>query len=431
MSNDLLGQSMGRGLQINENANWWRVKGLTIQNAKDNGVYNGGSNNIIEQVVSRWNADSGIQLHDTAAHNLVLNCDSYENYDPQNRGENADGFAVKDPDIGPGNIFRGNRAWNNSDDGWDMFEASSNGVMIDNSWAFANGHDPDSENPMPFRGDGNGYKLGHDSGSHLLVRVAAWDHPAHGIDINGNGYKYDTQGEPTEPNGNLSRVLNSTAYNNGLEGGANFYFDENLAHVMRNNVSMSGGVLVALNVIQQLNTWNNIPVDAADFLTLDDARSRGPRQADGSLPFSDFLRLKLDSNLVDIGSPYFYSFAGKSYALQYEGIAPDLGAFEGGSVIPLPAGDYNGDFVVDAADYTVWRNMAGDNGPDLAADGDGDGDVDDDDYTVWKENFGATEGSGSSAAIATGATASVPEPGSWLIASAFLIMLPLRRAAPR
>lgn len=50
-------------------------------------------------------------------------------------------------------------------------------------------------------------------------------------------------------------------------------------------------------------------------------------------------------------------------------------------------GDYNGDDVVNAADYTVWRDgLASQN---LAADGDRNGVVDQADYQVWRNNFGA------------------------------------------
>jgi hypothetical protein len=49
-----------------------------------------------------------------------------------------------------------------------------------------------------------------------------------------------------------------------------------------------------------------------------------------------------------------------------------------GAPLPGPPGDYNNDFVVDAADYVVWRN----------ADGTPNG------YSVWRENFGRVAGSG-------------------------------------
>jgi hypothetical protein len=47
---------------ISLNGSYWRIKGLTIQYAADNGIAIGGSNNIIEQVVARQNQDSGIQI---------------------------------------------------------------------------------------------------------------------------------------------------------------------------------------------------------------------------------------------------------------------------------------------------------------------------------------------------------------------------------
>jgi hypothetical protein len=51
-------------------------------------------------------------------------------------------------------------------------------------------------------------------------------------------------------------------------------------------------------------------------------------------------------------------------------------------------GDFNGDGVVDIADYTVWADNFGGAGP--AGDGNGDGVVDIADYTVWADNFGST-----------------------------------------
>ena len=74
--------------------------------------------------------------------------------------------------------------------------------------------------------------------------------------------------------------------------------------------------------------------------------------------------------------------------------------------VPVLQGDYNGDEVVDAADYSVWRNSLGSS--DLAADGDGDGDVDGDDYVVWKSNYGRTSNDEGSGSLAT----TVPEPGA-------------------
>ena len=79
--------------------------------------------------------------------------------------------------------------------------------------------------------------------------------------------------------------------------------------------------------------------------------------------------------------------------------------------VALP-GDYNDDGLVDAADYTVWRDTVGQEGPGLAADGNHDEHVDEQDYALWKTNFGTTSGIAATAAN----SAAVPEPTSLLLA---------------
>jgi hypothetical protein len=74
------------------------------------------------------------------------------------------------------------------------------------------------------------------------------------------------------------------------------------------------------------------------------------------------------------------------------------------SVEPL-AGDYNRDGIVDAADYTTWRDKLGRFVNNLSgADGNNNGIIDLGDYEVWKQHFGAALGSGSLSAVG------VPEP---------------------
>jgi hypothetical protein len=79
---------------------------------------------------------------------------------------------------------------------------------------------------------------------------------------------------------------------------------------------------------------------------------------------------------------------------------------------PSPlAGDYNNNGVVDAADYTTWRDALGQSIA-LSNETESLGFVDQDDYIAWKGNFGATRGGGSGAAALAGATSTVPEPAS-------------------
>lgn len=386
MSNGLWGSSSGRGVQVDEGADWLHFRGLTIQNARDNGIWSGANHGTYERLVTRWNGDSGLQLSGFASNNLILNADSYENYDPSNNGENADGFAIKFENLGPGNVVRGARAWGNSDDGWDMWESTTGGVLVEDSWAYDNGKliprfftvdalENGDLSAGNFNGDGNGFKLGQDGGPHVLNRVVVWDNQVRGIDVNGNGFGV--------------AVNNSTVY----DSGRNWQFDEESfetanQHLLSNNISLLGSSSDTFDsgVDSQFNTWNGVPVNAADFLSLDDSVARGPRQADGSLPISDFLRLAPDSNLIN---------AGVDLGLPFSGGAPDLGAYESGLL-----GDYNADGTVDAADYTVWRDSLG--GPNSSAS-----------YDVWVANFGAGAAPSSRA---------VPEPASGLLAAVAAVL---------
>ena len=69
--------------------------------------------------------------------------------------------------------------------------------------------------------------------------------------------------------------------------------------------------------------------------------------------------------------------------------------------------DFNGNGIVDAADYTVWRdNFGSTSATNALGDADGDSDVDGADFLAWQRQFGTT---------AMAPTAAVPEPSSWLL----------------
>jgi hypothetical protein len=90
---------------------------------------------------------------------------------------------------------------------------------------------------------------------------------------------------------------------------------------------------------------------------------------------------------------------------------------------PALVGDYNGDGVVDAADYVTWRDNLGST-EQLAADGNGDGEVNAADYSVWKENFGRTlDDHGAGQAIA-----SVPEPTTFNLFLTLATLAAIRRS---
>lgn len=85
------------------------------------------------------------------------------------------------------------------------------------------------------------------------------------------------------------------------------------------------------------------------------------------------------------------------------------------------AGDYNNNGIVDAADYTKWRDSLGTSAtlPNDTTPGT----VTQEDYTVWKTNFGLSAGAG---AVAIG-TSSVPEPTSLALLAGALAMICIGR----
>lgn len=92
-------------------------------------------------------------------------------------------------------------------------------------------------------------------------------------------------------------------------------------------------------------------------------------------------------------------------------------------------GDYNLDDVVDAADYTVWRDTLG-SLTALAADGSGNDIVDAADYGVWLDHFGESIAGLTGEASALGAptdSVSVPEPASIVLLAWWMTTLAAAR----
>ena len=115
-------------------------------------------------------------------------------------------------------------------------------------------------------------------------------------------------------------------------------------------------------------------------------------------------------DLDDVGNTYLFRLidkGGSDYVVE---------EFQVNVVAPV-AGDYNFDEIVNAADYTVWRDTLGQEGAGLAADGDVSGAIDQGDYDIWKSHFGETA-PGSGAAGALPSRTAVPEPGSAMLAAA-------------
>jgi T5SS/PEP-CTERM-associated repeat protein len=87
------------------------------------------------------------------------------------------------------------------------------------------------------------------------------------------------------------------------------------------------------------------------------------------------------------------------------------------TVLQPETGDYNGNGIVDTADFIVWRKTMGQFGGGLAADGNGNGQIDSGDYDVWRTNFGRTVDSASSASTqSANQERAVPEPATLFLA---------------
>jgi hypothetical protein len=294
--------SSNRGIQLN--GHFWHFRGLEVMNAGDNGIFIGGNNNRIELCLTHHNRDSGLQLGRHAstapqsewpANNLILNCTSFDNYDPDN-GEDADGFACK-LTTGPGNIFRGCIAHHNIDDGWDLFTKPETGpigtVLIENCVSYNNGFLTTGGTTTD--SDGNGFKLGGDDipVNHTIRRSIAFGNKKHGITFNSNP-------------GSIT-VSNNTSWNNGE---SNIKFDVG-SHVFTNNLSFAGtesDKRIGTDVANTNCWWINdvsingkgLLVSTADFVSLS---PNVTRNADGSINFGNFLRLASGSDLINAGTP--------------------------------------------------------------------------------------------------------------------------------
>ncbi|MFC1652081.1 ankyrin repeat domain-containing protein [Planctomycetota bacterium] len=287
----------------------WHLKGLILTQGEPVIFMtgDGAHHNILEQITMHNNFSSGIQFRNGPSYNIVLNCDSYLNYDPQDNGDNCDGIALGNF-IGNGNVLLGNRAWNNTDDGFDFFHAG-NGVRLERCYAWSNGHNG-WMHPSPFfAGDGSGFKLGGGLGRHILINCVAWNNPLRGFNHNSN-----RQGVI---------LHNCTGWNNfrnyvlkDVEGPGGE------GHVLRNSLSYRGEDALLVGADSWPNSWDyelGLTLTDNDFLSLDDSMMTAPRNPDGSIPYNNFLRLAPGSAAID---------AGVDVNMPYVGKAPDLGAFE-------------------------------------------------------------------------------------------------------
>lgn len=276
--------STNRGVTIEGDYIYWRD--IDVCGAGDNGLYIGGSYNIIEGCEFYDNRDSGLQLgrsngelttiDEWPSYNLIKNCTSHNNYDNETYGENADGFAAK-LTIGYGNVFDGCIAYRNSDDGWDLYAKNDTGnigaVIMYNCVAFENGfleytqaecnakfkyyntgYDESDTTSYDTRdGDGNGFKLGGSvmEGDVVLVNCLAFSNKYHGVTDNSNPGVISLDGV--------------TSYDNNRNVDAN-------GNILKTNTDLGGA---NIDLARQTYSYNNISnvlsVKSSGVSVVDDA----------------------------------------------------------------------------------------------------------------------------------------------------------------
>jgi len=330
---ELKPQERVTGLDVRCNA--IHLRGLEVRGVRQIivgdswGVRVRGDDNILERLHVHDNEAPGVFIT-SGGSNLVLNCDSHNNYDPLEGGGNGDGFGCHS--TGANNVLRGCRAWWNSDDGYDFINAPGT-CVVEHSWAFRNGYVPETTMAA---GNGAGFKSG---GFGSPPKIPAGGVPRHVIRFN-LAFRNRAQGFYANHHPGGLDFLNNTAFGNAanfdmlVEGGPS-------THKLHNNLAVAPGGDVArfTGGEDTGNSWNlPVMVSAADFLSMDESEAMQPRAADGSLPAIKLLHLAESSDLVD---------RGMDLGLPFVGAGPDLGAFERGSEtstapdagVGVPAGD--------------------------------------------------------------------------------------------
>lgn len=282
-----------------------------------------GSHCIVEDIAMHDGMAIGY-YQKRGSHNLVVDCDAYNNYDDYSEGPyggNVDGFGCHVFDtFEVGNVFRRCRAWRNSDDGFDLISCAAP-VEIDHCMAFYNGYCP-SSNPADTvnfvsAGDGNGFKAGgwgmnkrktkcpDVCPSHYIHHSLAYRNKAHGFYAN-----HHLAGNTWENNTSCGNRSNYNMLNrkNTIEAIDVPGYDHSLA----NNVSWTftdaslGGHLININPDRVTLTNNSfapsvssVEVTAEMFVSTSVSLLFTRRLPDGRLPSIDFLRGKAGTILEE------------------------------------------------------------------------------------------------------------------------------------
>jgi hypothetical protein len=204
----------------------------------------------------------------------VLNSDFYGNHDPARATQAGAGLNIRFGS-GAGNVVRGNRAYDNGDNGFDLGDFAGP-VTLEHNWAWGNGRN--HWNMPGWTSAASGFALGGGApaptAAHIVRQNASWDNASHGFSDDENPGRIQ-----------LSR---NTAWQNADTG-----FSMRVAAArLTGNVAVENGTPFFLTAAAQAtgNTWNQTsPPSAAIFRSTDPAEAAGRRRPDGSLPSTAFL----------------------------------------------------------------------------------------------------------------------------------------------
>ena len=271
----------------------------------------GGSNNIFEQLSMHDGQGIGFFLT-KGSNNLILNCDAYKNNDTTSKagggrnGGNVDGFGNHPQKGSVNNIFRGCRAWFNSDDGFDCINAQE-ATVFENCWAFYNGY----AEGFISRGDGNGFKVGgYGAGPvrnlpnpiprNKTINCISVMNKANGFYANHHLGGNDWIGNTAYKNG---VNFNMTNRKSGTES-STLIDVPGYEHLLEQNLSYSPKVNgndythLNLNESKFINNSTAENLTPTDFINLDLSLLIAPRDKEGNLLRNGFLALKKKINTV-------------------------------------------------------------------------------------------------------------------------------------
>jgi pectate disaccharide-lyase len=348
---DFLGHPQNRGFELR--GDYWILSGFHVRRTapvKRKGITVMGNYNRIEWLKIYLNGDTGLQISGESSEpkkmwpsfNIVTHCDSFYNRDLAR--VDADGFASK-LTVGEGNRFEWSAAFNNTDDGWDLFSKKESGVIgiveIEYCIAYQAGYIledwclpdyPTNWNTVE-GGNGNGFKIG---GEGLAIRHHAqhclsFRNKADGFTSNSNPALYLTNctafdnaynpgrsgrnyaiygsengGSPVGLDARITQIL-SLYPDDGPKGGDDRVWwqtnDTTVGYVWRNGATQNKSgttVTTGAHVINSDFPWDDSNVTGVNA-TFDNSVCGFiggrfiPRNSDGTFKLNDFMKTKIQA----------------------------------------------------------------------------------------------------------------------------------------